>query len=251
MKDRLRQAEVFHFKQFDLHHGQSSMPVGTDATLLGAWADIPGDVPGEGSVADIGCGCGILALMAAQRFPHARVTGIDIDESSVREACRNAQECPFADRVVFLCEDIREYARVQGQQSFMLVLSNPPYFTEDTLPPDARRSLARNSVHLCFAELLAAVKRMLHRDGAFAVVLPMQARDGFVGEALLCGLHLRRECRVRTVMRKPPKRVLLQFMVQGGELTLEPDLVLMDDSGRRSARYAALCAGFYIDGGTR
>ncbi|MDD6608055.1 MAG: tRNA (adenosine(37)-N6)-methyltransferase TrmM, partial [Paraprevotella sp.] len=30
----------FRFRQFVIHHDSSSMPVGTDAVLLGAWANL-------------------------------------------------------------------------------------------------------------------------------------------------------------------------------------------------------------------
>ena len=63
---------MFTFKQFIIEDAHCAMKVGTDGVLLGAWAD----VAGCRHITDIGCGSGLIALMAAQRAPEARVTGV-------------------------------------------------------------------------------------------------------------------------------------------------------------------------------
>ena len=65
------------------------MKVGTDGTLLGAWAR------GGRAVLDIGTGTGLIALMMAQRYPEARIVGIDIDARAVGQACENVAGSPF------------------------------------------------------------------------------------------------------------------------------------------------------------
>ncbi len=239
---------TFRFKQFEVGHARSSMRVGTDAVLLGAWTSV-GKCSGEAGIRilDIGCGCGLIALMLAQRSPAADVLGIDIDAPSIEEATENAQASPFASRVRFLQADVRSFARDCYESSrFSLIVCNPPYYTEDTLPPEARRSIARNAAHLGFAELLGAVCLLLDKDGTFSVVIPMQAREQFVAEAVLRQLYLRRECRVHTVVRKEPKRILMEFgKGQGSPVNVET-LVLQDADGSRTAEYAALCEAFYL-----
>ncbi len=243
---------TFRFKRFELSHMRSSMRVGTDAVLLGAWTRLGRCAEGEDMhILDIGCGCGLIALMLAQRCPSAEITGIDIDAPSVEESMENASASPFARRVRFVEADVRDFA-LDGHVSFMagysLIVCNPPYYTEDTLPPDARRSVARNACHLTFVELLTAVCRLMAEDGLFSVVIPMQERDGFVAEAMTLGLHPCRECRVQTVVGKPPKRVLLEFCKAMEQLGASPmeTLVLQGPDGRRTAEYASLCADFYL-----
>lgn len=55
---------LFRFQQFSMTDEHCGMRIGTDAVLLGAWA-----AAGSGvcHIADIGTGCGIIALMLAQR----------------------------------------------------------------------------------------------------------------------------------------------------------------------------------------
>lgn len=239
--------ETFRFKRFEVRHDRSSMRVGTDAVLLGAWVDVGiCDTFRCPAVLDIGCGCGLISLMVAQRCGTCTVLGVDIDESSVEEATENALSSPFGDRVKFLKADVRQFARKNSSHKYPLIVCNPPYYTEDTLPPDKRRSVARNAAHLSFAELVEAVSLILDEKGVFALVIPMQARDLFVAEALLRNLHIRRECRIQTVSRKTPKRVLLEFDYEGSKIFEQTTLVLQDSTGGRSSEYSSLCQDFYL-----
>lgn len=227
---------------------RSSMRVSTDAVLLGAWTRIGKCAEDAGTcVLDIGCGCGLIALMVAQRSLSDHVLGIDIDVASVCEAQANAVASPFAKRVTFREADIRTLAcEYGGDAAFSLIVCNPPYYIEDTLPPEARRSIARNTAHLGFAELLKAVYLLLENDGIFSVVVPMHVRDVFVAEAMMHRLSLCRECRVRTVAGKYPKRVLMEFSKeQCGPVVME-NIVLQDVCGNRTPEYASLCEDFYL-----
>ena len=72
---------VFHFKKFDVCDDRSAMKVGTDGVLLGSATEVSMNIT---SALDIGTGCGLVALMLAQRLAQVseafRVTGIDIEE---------------------------------------------------------------------------------------------------------------------------------------------------------------------------
>ena len=58
----------FQFKQFTVYQDRCAMKVGTDGTLLGAWANAP---VAAARILDIGTGTGLVALMMAQRFPRS------------------------------------------------------------------------------------------------------------------------------------------------------------------------------------
>ena len=96
--------EIFHFKQFSVCQDRCAMKVGTDGVLLGALAGYgPMSI-----VLDIGTGTGLIALMLAQRFPDARITGIDIVPDAASQAADNFAASPWADRLEAVCADIRE-----------------------------------------------------------------------------------------------------------------------------------------------
>ena len=93
---------MFSFQQFEIDDRHCAMKVGTDAVLLGAWAD----VEDSQRILDVGCGSGVVTLMAAQRAPHAVVTGVELDEAAAADAAANARRSPFAERVDIVCADI-------------------------------------------------------------------------------------------------------------------------------------------------
>jgi len=230
---------TFQFKQFSIAHDRCAMKVGTDGVLLGAWAE----VPKQGRVLDVGTGTGLIALMVAQRFLAVHVKGIDIDESAVEQARENVASSPFASRVEICLQSFQELDATG--ESFDAIVSNPPYFEESLLPPDAQRSLARHAHSLNYEELAAGAGRLLREGGLFNVVLPAGSFDDFRRLCVVHGLNLKRWREVQGTANKPPKRVLATFVKGEAEWLREKPLVLTCD-GRRSEDYAALTRDFYL-----
>ena len=176
--------DVFRFKQFCIHHDRCAMKVGTDGVLLGAWGCVEGK-----RILDIGTGTGLIALMAAQRNPEAEVLGIDIDEAAILQAIENVAESPFSNRVSCLLCDLMAF-QIDNSKCFDAILCNPPFFTEDTLPDNKSRALARNNKSLPFELLIPKVASLLANDGTFSLIIPSQLATELVGLCLIEGLHL-------------------------------------------------------------
>lgn len=222
------------------------MKVGTDGVLLGAWADVRAH-----NIVDVGCGSGLIALMAAQRNPQAHVLGIEIDPLAAQDARDNAAGSPFADRIRIECRDAFEKDALISHPSSLIphpssLICNPPFYTEDTLPPDEARAVARNNRSMSLDRLVELFARRLKgSSGTCSMVLPSVLEQRITELAHLNGLHLRRLCRVKTTPRKQPKRILIEL---GPEpCVLNPEiLTLMNPDGSRSEQYARLCRDFYL-----
>lgn len=230
---------MFRFKQFTILDDRCAHRVGTDGVLLGAWAD----VCGARRILDIGTGSGLVALMAAQRNPVASVVGVEVDAASARQARENVLRSPFRERVVVEEDDVREF---RTEECFDCILCNPPFFTEDTLSPNAQRARARHAEGLRFADLLAAACRLLSPGGQFHVILPSNAETEFVNQAFISGLRMVRRCQVRTVQRKAPKRVMIAFSREGTITLGGEELLLQNADGSRSTEYSDLTKDFYL-----
>lgn len=229
----------FRFRNFTLRHDHCAMRVGTDGVLLGAWAEFSC----AQRILDIGTGCGLIALMAAQRNPDALVWGIDIDADSVLQARQNVLASPYADRVQIVHCDVRSF---ESPEPFDAVLCNPPFHPEHILPPDQARCAARNTASLGFGELLRCVDVLLSETGLFSVVLPMSVCSEFVSLCLLHRFCLRRKCEVSTVVGRSPKRVMLTFTKSSSQPLVHETLTLQDADGRRTSQYASLTEAFYL-----
>ena len=235
--------DVFRFKQFCIHHDRCAMKVGTDGVLLGAWGCVEGK-----RILDIGTGTGLIALMAAQRNPEAEVLGIDIDEAAILQAIENVAESPFSNRVSCLLCDLMAF-QIDNSKCFDAILCNPPFFTEDTLPDNKSRALARNNKSLPFELLIPKVASLLANDGTFSLIIPSQLATELVGLCLNEGLHLVRRCQIRTTMKKPPRRTRMTFSLEGIPQTTDlrqDELILMAEDGTRSQAYKELTKDFYL-----
>jgi len=158
--------DYFQFRQFIVHQQRCAMKVGTDGTLLGAWAWAPS---GRCRILDIGTGTGLIALMMAQRFPESSVLGIDIDPEAVAQATENVQLSPFSERINILQKDLMKFVDTDG---FDAIVSNPPYFVDSLECPDDQRTMARHTVSLTYEGLIRQAYRLLKDDGCLSLVIP-------------------------------------------------------------------------------
>ena len=177
--------DYFQFRQFTIRQNRCAMKVGTDGTLLGAWSR------GGQTLLDIGTGTGLIALMMAQRFPEARVIGIDIDPEAVGQARENVAASHFGN-VEVLETGVQAYEHLP----FDVIVCNPPYFEASLECPDAQRTQARHTASLSYRDLMASAWRLLADDGEFSVVIPFDCKARLESEAALAGFFKSRECAV-------------------------------------------------------
>ena len=78
-------------------------------------------------IIDVGAGSGAIAVALAHALPRSRVTAVDVSQSALEVARRNAQRNGVAGRVTFLLSDL--LAAVDGA-GYDAVVANPPYIAE-------------------------------------------------------------------------------------------------------------------------
>ncbi len=231
----------FSFKQFHIEQEHCAMKVGTDGVLIGAWAR------GGKDILDIGTGTGLIALMMAQRFPLAKIVGIDIDESAVSDAIYNINKSPFKDRVSIELSALQQYSKTQTHR-FDAIVCNPPYFINSLKAPSESRTTARHTVSLSHAELIHSAKKLLKDEGTLSIIIPVESTASVKAEAILSGLRLES---IVTLFTTPnatqPKRSLLCFRkTQKHTACEELSVVLNEIDGKRTVWYQELTANFYI-----
>ena len=232
--------DYFQFKQFTIHQQRCAMKVGTDGTLLGAWAHVP---TASTRILDIGSGTGLIALMMAQRFPDASVFGIDIDKDAVCQAQENVAASPFASRIRIYENNVLDFDDSEG---FDAIVSNPPYFVDALTCPDQQRTMARHTVSLTYEGLMKSAFRLLKPNGLFSLVIPSECRSAIEAEARLTGFFLTRVCLIRTTPRKEPKRQLIEFSKHTNSKLITEEGIIEESPNIRSSWYQQLTQDFYI-----
>lgn len=245
--------KLFRFKRFAVAHTESSMKVGVDGVLIGLWVDVS---PAAGAITDgnkpsvdildVGTGCGIVALVCAQRQPKARVLALDVDAGSVGEASSNFTVSPWADRLECSECDFVEFAETSDRK-FDLIVSNPPYFSSGVISPDSRRLAARHQGRLSPSSLLAKGRALLKPGGRIAMVLPTEQAADLSAYAAGLGLRTVRATTVFGNPRVASKRTLMEFAEGSCDTTpLTDSLIIEEAPGVYTQEYIALGHDFYL-----
>jgi ribosomal protein L3 glutamine methyltransferase len=82
--------------------------------------------PEIGRIVDLCAGVGCLGILAAQRYPKAQVTLVELDEGAAELARKNVSLHGLNDRVRIVQGDACQWLAEQTEQ-WDLILSNPPY----------------------------------------------------------------------------------------------------------------------------
>ena len=80
----------------------------------------------EDKVLDLGCGCGVVGILAAKQIGAERVVLCDILPQAVELSRKNAEENGVGAVKVVLSDGCKEIT----EQDFTCILSNPPYHTD-------------------------------------------------------------------------------------------------------------------------
>lgn len=237
-------AGSFDFQRFSIKQERSALKMGTDAVVLGASMTLP--LGREGArLLDVGTGCGIVALMAAQRMEEAgrdwKVEAIDIDGPSIEDAKENFRNSPWSAQLDAGCASLQHFF---PDCRFDAIFSNPPYFTGSLRNPDVRESCARHTTELTYSEILSFARENLADDGTISLILPAEYERELLRVAASFGFRPFHILRVRTTAKKPPKRIVAEFSAMAGKVR-EEEIVLQDGSAR-TKEYSLLTEAFYL-----
>jgi release factor glutamine methyltransferase len=90
-------------------------------------------------IADVGTGCGVLAVCAAREITSARITATDISQKALAVAHGNARAHGVADRIELVAGDL--LSCVPAGRQFDFIISNPPYVSSseyEQLAPEVK-----------------------------------------------------------------------------------------------------------------
>lgn len=233
---------MFQFKQFTIEQDQCAMKVGTDGVLLGAWAPI---VDATYNILDIGSGTGLIALMLAQRSNAQQIEAIEIDESAYEQCVDNFENSPWNDRLFCFHAGLDEFLEEMEDEAYDLIVSNPPFYTEDYQSNDEKRDLARFENALPFDELIESAAHLLSEFGVFALIVPYKEEEKIIALAKEFQLYPFKITRVKGTPTSEIKRSLLAFTWD--EQVLETDELIIETARHQyTNEYIELTKEFYL-----
>ncbi len=231
----------FQFKQFTIEQDRCAMKIGTDGILLGAWVELKDPF----SILDVGAGTGIIALMMAQRSNAELIDAIEIDDEAYEQCVDNFENSSWGDRLFCYHASLDEFAEEMDEEKYDLIISNPPFFSENYKSGNDARDMARFADALPFEDLIEYTSTLLSDLGELAVIIPFAEEKQFLEIAREANLFPNRITRVRGTIETPIKRSLMQFSFSEGKVQ-ESDLIIEISRHLYTAEYIELVKDFYL-----
>ncbi len=227
----------FKFKQFTIQHDRCAMKVGTDGVLLGAYVSHTDPT----QILDIGTGSGLVALMLAQRFPQASITGVEIDENAARQAAENVVSSPFAKQVKIIHTSLQDFV---PNQAFDLIVCNPPFFKVSSQSHLPERNTARQTGQLTPEEIFDFSRIHLAPNGQLSLIFP--AETNLEPIANQYGLKVSDKLLVRGSSSTLVKRIIWTFSATEVRPTAS-ELILEESRNHYTPEFKALVRDFYLN----
>ncbi|MCF6296824.1 MAG: methyltransferase [Flavobacteriaceae bacterium] len=233
--------EPFHFKQFTIHQNKTAMKVGTDGVLLGAWVDL---YQNPTSILDIGTGTGLIALQLAQRSFCETIDAVEIEPNAFEQAVGNFESSDWGDRLFCYHASLEEFAN-EIDDTYDLIVSNPPFFNNTYKKLEQNRALARHTESLNFPNLLQATAKLLSKTGNCAFIIPYQEEVNFLKLAVNNNLFPQKITRVKGNSHSNFKRTLLQLSFTQTQ-PRKDELIIEIERHIYTEAYKSLVEGFYL-----
>lgn len=188
-------------------------PLSADSLALGEFCTLK---PGQ-RVLDLGCGAGLLLLLAARRAPGLSLFGVELDPHAAGLARENLKENGLDGTIL-----TADFAQVELPTEIDLILSNPPWYPNGSGAEGGAGRMERRPL----PELCAAAAKALKSKGRLALCYPTERLVDVLSALRGAGLEPKQLQFCRHRPGKEPSTLLVEA-VKGGRPGLEilPDLL--------------------------
>lgn len=187
---------------------KESLTFGTDAYLLSAY--LPKKQKSVG--VELGCGSGVISLLALTKNKCQRVFGIEVQEDIASVAKRNGELNTLGEVFSVINKDLRSITVNDVESEVDFVFSNPPYMKNDSGKANENdfKNISRHEVCGDIGDFCKCAKLLLKHGGSFyAVYRPDRMID------LICamrnnGIEPKRLTFIHSNTHTPPSLLLIQ-----------------------------------------
>ncbi|MCK9479902.1 MAG: tRNA1(Val) (adenine(37)-N6)-methyltransferase [Firmicutes bacterium] len=203
---------------------------GIDAVLLANFAH----VPKAATVADLGCGCGVIPLIIAAKTNAKHIVGLEIQAEIAQMAQRSVKLNNLEEKITIENVDLREY---KNKSIFDVVTCNPPYKEQGggLKSRNIYHAIARHEILCTLNDVIKTAAQLLKPNGRLNMIhRPERLAD------IICSMRENKiePKRLRFVHPKPSKTAtsLLIEGIKGGapKVFLEPPLYVYNENGEYS-----------------
>ncbi len=212
-----------------------------DAVLLGNFIQ-----PGPGDrILDLGCGCGIISLILAYRWPKVSITGLEIQPGLTSLAKKNVALNNWQECIEIVSGDLKEIGKHIEAGSFDWVVSNPPYRRPGSgrINLGDEQAFARHEQLADLAEVTKAADWAVKKKGRVDFIYPASRGAAVISELKNAGLEPKKMLSVFSYPGSKASLLIIEAVKQGGEeMIILPPLYVYQE---RDGEYSHEMAGYY------
>lgn len=215
-----------------------------DAVLLAHYVSLRN----RDRVIDLGTGNGVIPLLLAARSSAERgeIVGLEIQERLADMARRNVEGNGLQQMIRIVHGDTREAVQTFGNESFDLVVCNPPYrpagVGDQSLNDHVK--IAKHEITCTLEQAVTAAAGLVRYEGKVAFVHRPDRLADLIATMRAQKLEPKR---MMLVHPRPDKRpnILLIEAIKGGrpELRIDPPLIVHQEDGSYSKEILDIYAG--------
>ena len=219
------------YKELKIIQNKDGFCFGIDAVLL---SDFAKNIKAHSRVIVLGTGTGIISILLCGKTKLEKVIGVEVQEEVSDMARRSSKLNGLEDKFEIINKNILELNQVFENNSFDVVVTNPPYKKQNTgiINDDERKLISRHEILANLKDFIYVSSKILKDRGEFYMVhRPERMVDIF---------SIMREYKiepkeVRLVFsneKNPPKMVLIKGVKNGGEyLKFRENLYIYNEDG--------------------
>jgi tRNA1Val (adenine37-N6)-methyltransferase len=192
---------------------------------------------------EVGCGVGVISLLALYQKKFPAITGIEIQEMLYRLAVDNAATNGLSGRFKVIHGDFKRiHAGIANVQT---IFCNPPFFkaSQGRVSPDPTIRRSRFEIFLTLADLLRGCAVIMAPRGKLCLIFPFARQTELLAEAAAHGLFPAEIRPVQPFADAAPDRFLVQLQKIAKSYRLKVPLIIFKAKGVYTLEMERILAG--------
>ena len=232
--------DILVYKNRKIYQDTDCFSFSLDSVMLANFATIRFR---DKSIADLGCGNGVIPLIMSLRTDK-EIVGVEIQEKMAAMARRSVEYNGLSKQINILNMNMKDFAKGTYFESFDLVTCNPPYFKvndKNYFNDSYEKMVARHEVEINLSDLLVTARKLLKNNGNFAIVHRPERLMEILLEFRKNHIEPKRLQFVYERISKGSTLVLIEGQKNGKEgLKIENPIVMYNEDGSMTDSYALL-----------
>ena len=232
--------DILGYKNRKIYQDTDCFSFSLDSVMLANFATIRFR---DKSIADLGCGNGVIPLIMSLRTDK-EIVGVEIQEKMAAMARRSVEYNGLSKQINILNMNMKDFAKGTYFESFDLVTCNPPYFKvndKNYFNDSYEKMVARHEVEINLSDLLVTARKLLKNNGNFAIVHRPERLMEILLEFRKNHIEPKRLQFVYERISKGSTLVLIEGQKNGKEgLKIENPIVMYNEDGSMTDSYALL-----------